>query len=133
MQGYVRTQIDGRNDEYSDLTGIDCSNDVDRARQEDAAFTDLNKIMATFGMNPFDLQTRRPAFGDINYDSDLQQHLNAVRTAQEGYDRLAPHIRELYPDLTTLLIALHNGDLTQDDLKPKPETAPPAAPAAPTP
>lgn len=118
-----RTQIDGQGDEYSELTGIDTGQDS-LTRQEFKADADINTILSRFGL--MNIPTAQGAFGEYDFDIDLQQGLSLVQRAVRAHSRLTAALQEKYPTWQDLLYALHNSpDQLKEDLKPTtPEPTP---------
>lgn len=109
---------------YTAVTAIDCSNDIDRARQEFKADQDINTMMAKFGM--MSGQTSRPIYGETNYDLDLQNALTAIRDVKAAHGTLPEDVREKYPTWQLLLEAIENGEYEtpeQEALRTKAEDA----------
>lgn len=107
----IRTQVDGLDEEYSLHTGIDCGNREDMARQEFKDDTDVNKILGRYGVNA---DMRPLQFGNVNYDLDLQQALEAIIAANEAMASLPDTLRERYPSWESLSKGLRDGTLKRD-------------------
>lgn len=111
-----RLQYDGKQDIYSEGTGLGCDPDEDVTRQEFKDECDVNKILSRLGALP----PSRPVHfgGDVDFDVDLLSAYEAVQRAREAYDALSPKIRAQYRDWQTLAADLVSGKL--------PEEAPPS-------
>lgn len=129
MHPAIRGQEDIVNqDVYSLESGLDASSTVeapDMTRQEFKQDADINYILSRFGVNAA-LTARQPQYGEVDYNLDLHQALNAVRTAREAHDRMPDHIRQRYPSWQDLVKAVETGtaDLTEpkpDDREPSPK------------
>lgn len=110
-----RTQIDGKQDEYSLLTGI-ATGDAGLTRQEQKEEADVNWILSRFGPN----FPRHPAvYGERNYDMDLQRAHVAIDEAHQAWDQLSPALKEKFPDWQTYLAAVETGriKLTIDEIE----------------
>jgi hypothetical protein len=111
MQPAIRTQVDGLNEEYSLLTGLDCSNLPDMARQEFKAETDVNIILGRYGIDGIQRPTQ---YAQVDYDMDLQQSLESIREAERAVMKLPPELREKYRTWEGLLDGVYNGQLKTD-------------------
>lgn len=107
----MRTQVDGLAEVVSLETAIDCSTMPDLARQEFKDETDVNKVLARYGVNT---PLRQPEYSTVDYDMDLQQALAAIETAQEALRKLPPQLRQKYPTWETLLAGLYQGTFKTD-------------------
>lgn len=112
MPKALRTQYDDLQDDYSLLGGLDCSDSKDMARQEFKDESDVNMILARFGVDSF--QAKQPLFGETDYDIDLQQALAAIKTAKEVHHGLPPELRKIYPTWRSMLNGANTGDLKKD-------------------
>lgn len=110
----------------SNAAGIDCSNLPDTARQEFAKDSDINNILAKYGI---DALSDPVNFGEYDTDIDLQAGLNSLAAAKASYSRIPEHIRKRYRDWTELLTAINEGKETLDTIK-DPNYTPPT-PATP--
>lgn len=123
MNPAIRTPIDGRNDQYSIQTGLTCTPEEDRARQEDAHAADINNILSRYGIG---LNQKQPIWGtEVDQNLDLQQALSAIAEAKHAWRNLPENLRMRYPSWQQLLNAIDAGQLKinlQD---------PPAEPPAP--
>lgn len=111
MKPAIRTQIDDLAEEYSQATAIDCSNLPDKTRQEFKDETDVNQILARFGVNT---PMRQPIYGAVDYDMDLQQSLAAIKTAQQTADNLPKQLRDKYYHWEMLLEGMRSGQFKTD-------------------
>lgn len=107
----IRTQVDGLNEEYSISTGLDCSNLPDMTRQEFKDETDVNKVLARYGVNGL---MREPQYSEIDYDMDLQQSIESIREAERAIGKLPLELREKYSTWERLLAGAHNGSMSTD-------------------
>lgn len=107
----IRTQIDGLNELYSDDTALDCSDMPDMTRQEFKAETDVNTILARYGIDGI---KRPPEYSEIDYNLDLQQSLEAIRDAEQAIAKLPAEIYVKYPTWEQLLTGAFNGNYKRD-------------------
>lgn len=107
----IRTQVDGLNEEYSLETALDCSTKPDLARQEFKEETDVNKVLARYGIDGI---RREPQYSSVDYDMDLQQALESIREAERGIARLPTELRSKYDTWERLLDGAYNGQLKTD-------------------
>lgn len=107
----IRTQVDGLDAEYSFKTALDCSDMPDTTRQEFKDETDVNKILARYGVNA---QMRPVQYGESDFDLDLQTALQAVYTAQDAVRNLPPDLAAKYPTWESFMQAAYNGNLQRD-------------------
>lgn len=128
-----RTQND--DDESNDLIAlveaerINPRDDEPGARQEFRAETDINTIMARFGVNaPIRINTGPPV---VDYTIDLQQALHAIHDARRAHRRLTPEMREKYPTWRELLNAIDRGEIMVDELATRPRDSAPLPEAPP--
>lgn len=111
-QPAIRTQIDELDEAYSIATALDCSDMPDLARQEFKDETDVNKILARYGVNA---PMREAQYGlEVDYNLDLQQSLAAIYAAQDAIRKLPPDLRAKYPDWQTAMQGIYNGTLQKD-------------------
>ena len=116
----IRTQVDGKGDKVSAETVVDCSNDIDRTRQEYKEEADINYILNRFGVIP-----RDAVYGhEIDYDIDLQRAIENVQDVRLGYDRLPEHIKMKYPSWINFTEALERGEITRDLFNPPADDKP---------
>lgn len=120
MKLAMRTQDDDLQDYYSDLAGIDMSDQTNKdnrdvARQEFKADADIQTILKRFGvMSP----GREIVYGEADYTVDLQTAFDAMEEAKRAHARLSPELKERYSTWQALLNALHNGSLVINEEKP---------------
>lgn len=108
----IRTQADGLNELYSMEVAIDCSVEPDLTRQEFKDETDVNKILARYGV---EAQMRgQPQYSEIDYDMDLQQSLESIREAQRAIGKLPEELRQKYSTWERLLDGAYNGEFKAD-------------------
>jgi len=123
-----RKQGDGKQDDYSEISGLDCSQDKDLARQEFKDEADINILLRRFGVGT---PSRVPQFGgEYDFDIDLQKAKNAIAETQRAYNALPPNLKEKYKDWQTLLNAIQSGQLRidmrqyQEEVKTEEKTTP---------
>lgn len=126
----ARTQIDGRQNEFSAAAALDCAVDgnVDTARQEHLAETDINRLMKRYGVgSPLAGAAGPPQYTTTDYDIDLQQAMGAISIAQRTWNRLPASLKEHYPDWQSLLNGVYTGSLKIDlaGLAPEPHAKDP--------
>lgn len=109
----MRSQGDGKQNEYSRRGALDCSDSTDVARQEFKSEADVNVLLQKYGVG---IPQKQVAFGDTNFDIDLQEALAAVQAAKRAYRQLPPELRQRYPSWQTLLNNLASGRITKADL-----------------
>lgn len=119
MKSAERTQYDDLQELYSEKSGLDCSQEIDTARQEFKEEADTNKIMQRFGVN---VPQKPIQFGE-QFDIELQDALEAVRSARKAYRELPPDVRKEYPSWRTLLENLMSGKLSLDKKEEKSDRA----------
>lgn len=133
---YVRQPYAYDTNQVSDETGLKCL-DKSRTQQQFAEESDINTIVNRFlktGQLPDNV--RVPQYGDFTEVMDFQTAMNAVREAQESFDRLPGQMRaRFHNDPQELLEFVSDADNYDEALKlglvqPRPEPAPvPEAPA----
>lgn len=111
MQPAIRTQVDGLNEEYSLQTALDCSNLPDMARQEFKDETDVNKVLARYGIDGL---PRKPEYSAVDYDMDLQQSIEAIKEAERAIAKLPTPLREKYGTWERLFAGAYNGGVAAD-------------------
>lgn len=107
----IRTQVDGLDEEYSIGTALDCSDMPDTTRQEFKNETDVNQVLARYGV---DGQRRPPIYSEVDYNMDLQQSLGAIREAERAIAKLPPELREKYGTWERLFAGAYNGGIQAD-------------------
>jgi hypothetical protein len=105
-----RTQIDGKQDEYSQATGLDTGTERG-ARQEFKDEADVNIIMRRYGA---DAPLKPTSYGEQDFDLDLQQALASIDSAQRMFAKLPSNIQEKYQSWQNVLNAAANGGLAAD-------------------
>lgn len=108
----IRTQADGLNEIYSVATAIDCSNLPDMARQEFKDETDVNKLLARYGVEA--MMRGEPQYAEIDYTMDLQQSLESIREAERAIAKLPVELRTKYSTWERLLDGAYNGEFKTD-------------------
>lgn len=106
-----RTQADDEQSKYSLRSALDCSDSKDMARQEFKEETDINILLAKFGVNQ---QQRQPQYGEADYTVDLQQSLHAVEQTKQAHKHLSPEIKSKYPTWQSMLDGMASGELAKD-------------------
>lgn len=107
-----RGQNDGLNDAVSEATQFHCDPDDDLTRQEYKDEANLNNLLAKFGIES---SSKKPLYGEQDFDIDLQQALESIHDARRAYDILPDDVREKYGNWRQLLEAAEAGHL---DLEP---------------
>lgn len=107
----IRTQVDGLNPEYSVETGLDCSDRPDLARQEFKDETDVDKVLARYGVDGL---KRRPEYSEVDYNMDLQTSLESIREAERAIAKLPTELRGKYSTWERLLDGAYNGEFKTD-------------------
>lgn len=108
-----RTQADSdeANQLYGEMAIVDTTGEPDMTRQEDLPKTDLRNILNHFGVG---VTQRQPFFGEIDYDTDLQQalqHIGQARRIHRGFETLD---RKKYPTWQHLAKAIDDGTFVPD-------------------
>jgi phage internal scaffolding protein len=92
----IRHIYDGKQDEVSQLTGLDCSKDgKGRTKQSAAAECDINQITKRYertGVLP-DLIKTNPQYGDFSAVPDYMEAMTIVSLAEEQFSALDAHVR----------------------------------------
>lgn len=130
-----RHQADGAQEEYSELTGLDSSNLPDLARQEWKTDADINNLMDRF-LRTGALNQRPVNYGEQDYNTDLQQALQAIQEAKFTHSTLPEEVRNKYPTWQAMLNAVESGQLRKDMIWPpvtEPLQPPPTNPVIVTP
>lgn len=116
MERAHRTQIDGKQDTVSAAAGLDYSKEPTKVREEFADEQDVNNILARLGhQGPEALNQRNGIYGEVNWDLDLQAATIAAQEARDAYHRLPKELKELYPDMASLLNAVEADQLTTEE------------------
>lgn len=108
MQKAERTQVDGEQRYYSDLTAIDCTDSQDMARQEFAAEADINLLLQRYGVG---IPQKPLEYGETDFTLDLQLALEAVQMAKNAYQEMPVELRRRFPSWQTLLNQIQQGKL----------------------
>lgn len=106
-----RTQADSddTNELFGDMTIVDTTDQPDMTRQEDLPKTDLRNILNHFGVG---VTQRQPYFGEIDYDTDLQQAIATISQARRIHRGFAHLDRTKYPTWNHLAKAIEEGTFT---------------------
>lgn len=123
MQRAIRTQVDDLFDVYSTSGAVDTTGLEDLARQEQKAETDINVLMARFGVSAFASRPELSTGADVDYELDLQTALGAIAQAKDAWFGMPDEIRKAFPTWQHLLAALESGAIV---LKPEEERPVPA-------
>lgn len=107
-----RTQVDGKGDLYSDLTATIIPNDDPQTRQEFKDDADLNILLARFGVDTPMRQGLQ--YGEVDYQLDLQQALDAIDTAKKANIHAPEELRDKYPDWRSILNGVETGEYQKD-------------------
>lgn len=110
-QPAIRTQIDGLDEEYSLETALDCSDRPDMTRQEFKDETDVNKILARYGVDGL---PRKPEYSFVDYDTDLQSALESIREAERAIEKLPPELQAKYTTWERLMAGAYSGAFRTD-------------------
>lgn len=86
----------------------------DLARQEFAKESDINQIMKRFGAGD-QIMSRPFNTGDVDFDMDLLQAIDADRAVRNAWASFSPELRTKYPNLEEIFYALQNGSLVLRD------------------
>lgn len=106
-----RTQADGLQKTFSELTKIDTSAYPDMARQEFKHDADINVIVSRFGVESLRIPLTA---GHYDQDLDLMTAIHAVRDSQEAFAKLPADIRSRFPTWESLYNATQRGAITLD-------------------
>lgn len=93
---------------YSYTTGLTCTPEEDMARQEFKADTDINLLLARFGVNT---PQRQVTYGEQDYTMDLQRAHAAQFEAARAWKRLDDDTKRAFPSPRDMLAGLANGRL----------------------
>lgn len=111
MSKKTRTQIDDDFDKVSQATGLD-ANEPLITRQEFKDEADLNILLARFGVNA---QQRPMTWGqEIDWNTDLQQALNAISEARQAEFNVPPELQSKYPTWRHVLNGAETGEYADD-------------------
>lgn len=108
----VRTQADGRQEEFSDLAATDVGTDS-YTRQEFKDEADLNILLARFGVNT-PIRTGGQYGQEIDYNLDLQQAFAAIEAARRANLAVPPELQTKYPTWREVLNAAETGEYAHD-------------------
>lgn len=111
MQKPIRKQTDALQDGYSIMTAVDCSDLPDLTRQEFRDETDVNKVLARYGVNT---PMREPEYQEVDFDSDLQQALDSIRQAERAIAKLPADLYAKYPTWELLMDGAFSGNFKTD-------------------
>lgn len=89
-------------------TGLECDPAEDVARQEYKADTDVNRVLAGFGVG---FKDRPLTYADVDGNLDLQQALEARDAATRALRTLPQPVKDQFPTWEALIAATANGDL----------------------
>lgn len=105
-----RTQVDDLQDLYSDEAQLHTGTDS-LTRQEFKDEADINKLLSRFGIGA---PARPLTWGEIDYDTQLQEALHAIAAAREAHANLPAEAIAKYPNWVSLLQAIETGQLEID-------------------
>jgi len=108
-----RTQVDGKQDAYSDAAGIDFSDTELMTRQEFKDEADLNILLSRFGVNTM-VRTDGRYGSEVDYNLDLAQALAAIESARRANLAVPDELREKYTDWRSVLNAAESGEYQAD-------------------
>lgn len=111
---YTQADDDATREQLSRDTGLDCSNDIDSARQEFKAETDVKTILNRFGVAG--LQPKQPVYGEVDYGMDLQEAYDSVNASKRAWQHLSPTMRAKYPSYLAMLDGMTGDDQFAKDL-----------------
>lgn len=95
-------------DAESASCGLCCPADEDKTRPEFAQDSDVNSLLARYGVLP--LSSRPATFGEVDTDLDLLAAYNALQRAREAFQRLPRELREHAGDWETFARGLKEVD-----------------------
>lgn len=121
-----RTQVDGKQREYSDAARINTQVEPDLTRQEFKDAADTNSVLKRFGLG--DINQRKPVFTETDFDLDLGRAFQTVADARYAYQKLPGHLKSKYRTWLDVLVAVEKGELTT--MQPKAEDTVPITPPA---
>lgn len=110
MQRPVRHQVedDVTRQLYGELSGVDCSDRPDLARQEFKAEADTTTLLRRYGAVP----PPPPMGGEFDFDWTLHSSLEAIREVADGFQSLPADVRRAYPTPGELIQAVLRGEVT---------------------
>lgn len=128
-----RTQADTdeQNEFYGQLTALECK-DPSLTRQEQAADTDIHRILSRGGYNAFG---KPQPFGEADFTIDLQKAIASVTNAKRWHAAMPSEFHERFPTWQSVLEAANDGVLPEilKDLAKVPDVKPEAKAEAPKP
>lgn len=113
-----RAQTDSDFDAVSLYTGLDFDPEDDKTRQEYRDESDIHFLLNKFG--GIDDPRRPLQFGEADFDVDLLQAHEVIRSARERYNSLPQHIRDQFPDMLSVIAAHESGKLPDFDAPKQP-------------
>lgn len=119
----MRQQGDGKGDEASKASTIDCSQPV-ITRQEFGPDTDVKTILRRHGGLP--AAARQPQYTETDYDRDLTSALDQLKRAHAAFEALPQKHRDKFKTADQLWQRYRQDNLRQDYEQ---ENAPPEPPA----
>jgi len=96
-----RKQYGDDQDKISLESGLSCPLDEDTCRQEFAQESDINRILARYGVNVPQL---RPQYGEVDMDMSYQDAVNASREVSEAF-YASVDLQQKYGTLAAFLTA----------------------------
>lgn len=94
-------------DQASLDAGLSCPACEDKTRSEFAQDSDVNSILARYGVLP---QGRPLAFGEVDTDLDLLSAYSRLQEARQAFERLPKELREHAGDWATFAAGLKEVD-----------------------
>lgn len=88
--------------------GLDCSGLPSATRQEFAADTDVNRILARQGVN---IDGAKPVFGEHDFSLTLQDAIHASRDMSQALQRLPAAVRARYKTWPEIFSAVERGEI----------------------
>lgn len=124
-----RTQVDGRQLEFSLAGSVQFDPKSDMTRQEFKDEADINLMMKR-AFAGVDFRPRDNVGGVVDFDADLHSAFSSVRQLREAYASLPVHVQEKYPTFELFCGAVGNGEDVFYKEPPKaPDVKPDAVPA----
>lgn len=112
-----RHQMDNCQDEVALACGIHCTPEEDRTRQEFRDEVDVNMIVLRAGGG---LPLQNPViYGEVNYDLNLQDALEAVSSARQAWAKQPDEVRARFTGFPDLYDAVASGRVVLSPLEPK--------------
>lgn len=121
-----RTQIDGKQEDYSWDSAVDFTGTPELTRQEDGKQADIQFILNQFGLNA---PQRTIKFGDQDTDMDLQQGYAALDEINAKWQNLPEKIRKQFRSYQAVMHAVFTGQLKSEELQNTRNGAAPEPPA----